>query len=99
MLVALYRPHCVIFVGVCGRCQEFMFFLTIRRPPRSTRTDTLCPYTTLFRSPVGGAHRAPDVAIAALGDAIEQELGALAGLPRDTLLAAREEKFLAMGRA
>src|SRR3546814_13654411 len=22
-----------------------------RRPPRSTRTDTLCPYTTLFRSP------------------------------------------------
>src|SRR3546814_5145735 len=23
-----------------------------RRPPRSTRTDTLCPYTTLFRSPV-----------------------------------------------
>src|SRR3546814_14741315 len=26
------------------------FFLMIRRPPRSTRTDTLCPYTTLFRS-------------------------------------------------
>src|SRR3546814_4809040 len=26
------------------------FFLSIRRPPRSTRTDTLCPYTTLFRS-------------------------------------------------
>src|SRR3546814_1989165 len=25
-------------------------FLMIRRPPRSTRTDTLCPYTTLFRS-------------------------------------------------
>src|SRR3546814_19349415 len=25
----------------------------IRRPPRSTRTDTLCPYTTLFRSRVG----------------------------------------------
>src|SRR3546814_5425840 len=27
-----------------------IFFLMIRRPPRSTRTDTLCPYTTLFRS-------------------------------------------------
>src|SRR3546814_2142314 len=27
-----------------------VFFLNIRRPPRSTRTDTLCPYTTLFRS-------------------------------------------------
>src|SRR3546814_9044636 len=26
------------------------FFLIIRRPPRSTRTDTLFPYTTLFRS-------------------------------------------------
>src|SRR3546814_8873315 len=25
----------------------------IRRPPRSTRTDTLFPYTTLFRSPAG----------------------------------------------
>src|SRR3546814_4912414 len=27
----------------------------IRRPPRSTRTDTLFPYTTLFRSDRGGA--------------------------------------------
>src|SRR3546814_19127624 len=27
-----------------------VFFLTLRRPPRSTRTDTLFPYTTLFRS-------------------------------------------------
>src|SRR3546814_16741490 len=29
---------------------DFVFFLMIRRPPRSTRTDTLFPYTTLFRS-------------------------------------------------
>src|SRR3546814_16650121 len=28
----------------------FWFFVMIRRPPRSTRTDTLFPYTTLFRS-------------------------------------------------
>src|SRR3546814_12993417 len=28
----------------------FFFFLMIRRPPRSTRTDTLFPCTTLFRS-------------------------------------------------
>src|SRR3546814_7792358 len=35
----------------------FFFFLMIRRPPRSTRTDTLFPYTTLFRS-VRGASRA-----------------------------------------
>src|SRR3546814_11139620 len=30
------------------------FFLMIRRPPRSTRTDTLFPYTTLFRSRAAG---------------------------------------------
>src|SRR3546814_20875740 len=30
----------------------------MRRPPRSTRTDTLFPYTTLFRSPPGHAHPA-----------------------------------------
>src|SRR3546814_10626362 len=47
------------------------FFLMIRRPPRSTRTDTLFPYTTLFRSdlmelalaallrPLEAEHRAP----------------------------------------
>src|SRR3546814_1035202 len=29
---------------------SFLFFLMIRRSPRSTRTDTLLPYTTLFRS-------------------------------------------------
>src|SRR3546814_3356300 len=34
-------------------CIFFFFFLMIRRPPRSTRTDTLFPYTTLFRSGVG----------------------------------------------
>src|SRR3546814_20761487 len=45
------------FVSVC-RCHSvfllycFFFFLMIRRPPRSTRTDTLFPYTTLFRSPL-----------------------------------------------
>src|SRR3546814_12184802 len=35
--------------GVCVRI-VIVFFLMIRRPPRSTRTDTLFPYTTLFRS-------------------------------------------------
>src|SRR3546814_19908608 len=35
-----------------------MFFLRIRRPPRSTRTDTLFPYTTLARHTLGAlAHR------------------------------------------
>src|SRR3546814_5769807 len=34
-----------------------LFFLRLRRPPRSTRTDTLFPYTTLFRSRYGGGCR------------------------------------------
>src|SRR3546814_14183699 len=72
-------------MSVCGTymcCGEFcfhrlvwyLFFLMIRRPPRSTRTDTLFPYTTLFRSPrhycllagrcdcsgsIGAVHRQP----------------------------------------
>src|SRR3546814_12651827 len=41
-----------MFVGVYDRCcvKDVFVFLMIRRPPRSTRTDTLFPYTTLFRS-------------------------------------------------
>src|SRR3546814_20587579 len=35
---------------MCYLCVFSFFFLMIRRPPRSTRTDTLFPYTTLFRS-------------------------------------------------
>src|SRR3546814_14826924 len=35
----------------------WFFFLMIRRPPRSTRTDTLFPYTTLFRSRSGRERR------------------------------------------
>src|SRR3546814_1808959 len=38
------------------RFMSYVFFLMIRRPPRSTRTDTLFPYTTLFRSLTGDIH-------------------------------------------
>src|SRR3546814_16353177 len=37
------------------------FCLMIRRPPRSTRTDTLFPYTTLFRSDPNGPAAQRDV--------------------------------------
>src|SRR3546814_2530672 len=40
------------YVVVLSTCYLYCFFLMIRRPPRSTRTDTLFPYTTLFRSAV-----------------------------------------------
>src|SRR3546814_16644266 len=36
----------------------FVFFLMLRRPPRSTRTDTLFPYTTLFRASASCPRRA-----------------------------------------
>src|SRR3546814_19923919 len=58
-----------------------LFFLRIRRPPRSKRTDTLFPYTTLFRSthmlPFGGSSTTTS-SIAAFADAtyalIEEKL-------------------------
>src|SRR3546814_14061460 len=40
----MFGYGCLLFVFF------FLLFLMIRRPPRSTRTDTLFPYTTLFRS-------------------------------------------------
>src|SRR3546814_12655097 len=46
----------------------FFFFLMIRRPPRSTRTDTLFPYTTLFRSAGQSRHRRGLVSAHAIHD-------------------------------
>src|SRR3546814_18171961 len=45
-----------IVVGLLILCSGVVF-LMIRRPPRSTRTDTLFPYTTLFRSRYHVGHR------------------------------------------
>src|SRR3546814_11391396 len=54
MLYLLLSALCVHSILNCHKCWPrlfvFFFFLMIRRPPRSTRTDTLFPYTTLFRS-------------------------------------------------
>src|SRR3546814_7688620 len=52
------------------------FFLMIRRPPRSTRTDTLFPYTTLFRSVRAGTgatrRRIPDIGRRCCGRGTQQ---------------------------
>src|SRR3546814_20551248 len=46
-----FTSDCLFFVLFPSYVlMSFFFFLMIRRPPRSTRTDTLFPYTTLFRS-------------------------------------------------
>src|SRR3546814_10768470 len=59
MLASLSLTY--LFYGGMWPCSSLtsLFFFMIRRPPRSTRTDTLFPYTTLFRSAVsaGGARR------------------------------------------
>src|SRR3546814_5737461 len=57
-----------------------LFFLMIRRPPRSTRTDTLFPYTTLFRSRRRRA-RAPHPAAVRLAAAAVLQPQAGAGSP------------------
>src|SRR3546814_14702660 len=57
------------------------FFLMRRRPPRSTRTDTLFPYTTLFRSlrrrvdqHVQHDRRAAEMIDPVIGDGVEDRL-------------------------
>src|SRR3546814_20558756 len=64
VLLSFLRLSVVIVCAVLSIClcvlSSFFFFM-ILRPPRSTRTDTLFPYTTLFRSlflqPLDGKHR------------------------------------------
>ncbi|MCG2840749.1 acetyl-CoA carboxylase carboxyltransferase subunit alpha [Sandaracinobacter sp. RS1-74] len=53
----------------------------------------------VVREPVGGAHRAPEDAIALLGDAIDAALDGLEALPADSLKAARRARFLAFAQA
>src|SRR3546814_11880290 len=53
----------------------YFFFLMIRRPPRSTRTDTLFPYTTLFRSDRGvGLHQLLGALDDDIAEAVEDRL-------------------------
>lgn len=51
----------------------------------------------LVREPLGGAHRAPEMAATALGDAIEGQLDILVGLSDEQLLASRYQKLMQFG--
>jgi acetyl-CoA carboxylase carboxyl transferase subunit alpha len=51
----------------------------------------------IVSEPLGGAHRAPQEAIAKLGEAIDEALRPLAALDGETLRRQRRQKFLAMG--
>ncbi len=52
----------------------------------------------IMPEPLGGAHRAPEAAIATLGEAIERALSDLSPISGDALIRQRREKFLAIGR-
>src|SRR3546814_896283 len=63
-LMYMFLFHFIVSNSIsCGSFHLFsdFFFLMIRRPPRSTRTDTLFPYTTLFRSNDFGNIRAAEI--------------------------------------
>src|SRR3546814_12179009 len=61
----------------------FFFFLMLLRPPRSTRTDTLFPYTTLFRS---GRNRAHAQTLSSLVSDISQALDLIKSIAAQTNL-------------
>src|SRR3546814_20783487 len=67
-----------------GPSHLVVFFLMIRRPPRSTRTDTLFPYTTLFRSQRGAYDsRCPKTEVPVYGtDRSEEHTSELQSLMR-----------------
>ena len=53
----------------------------------------------IVEGPVGGAHREPESAIRATGEAVAQAFAALDNLPPEEVRRQRREKFLAIGRA
>ena len=59
---------------------------------------TLNVIDAIIDEPVGGAHRQPVEAAAALGDELERQLSLLASMDGPALKRAREMRFLAIGR-
>src|SRR3546814_11243628 len=87
--VCVYCPSQLVILSILSLLL-FFFFLMIRRPPRSTRTDTLFPYTTLFRSlsayalPAAGGLRPPEPAARLTGNrAYENQFPAARTRDRD----------------
>ena len=68
---------------------------------RLTSADLLANHIidTIVPEPLGGAHRAPQAAVAAVGEAVAAALAPLAALSGPALIAARRDRFLALGRA
>src|SRR3546814_18104179 len=76
------------------------FFLMIRRPPRSTRTDTLFPYTTLFRSQAIITHAEAEArALLAKAEADADDLMTRRAAMAEDKIAAAERQAVADVRA
>src|SRR3546814_3366474 len=69
------------------QCVYSVCFLMIRRPPRSTRTDTLFPYTTLFQDQELIAAHALAAVGNGLGQAVRQRKRLLARVDHDEIVA------------
>src|SRR3546814_18729177 len=87
--------QCVVDLDNSTLIYSFLF-LMLRRPPRSTRTDTLFPYTTLFRSVLlkndGLLPLKPTGTVAVIGpNAAKAHLGGYYGIPPHTVSLRSEE--------
>src|SRR3546814_19884294 len=85
----------------------FVFLLMHRRPPRSTRTDTLFPYTTLFRSDPSGPAWEAYLALVSSGVSAQRQVWMHGDTPPEALAAMKEatacvverEEFYQQGRS
>src|SRR3546814_19879884 len=81
-LFLFYKNCYICYTNLSIPLTNLSFCLLIRRPPRSTRTSTLFPYTTLFRSHIA----APEMRAAEFGE----QHGILVALPRVQALERRD---------
>jgi acetyl-CoA carboxylase carboxyl transferase subunit alpha len=100
----LMLEHAVYSVISPEGCASILWRTAERAPDaaeamRITASDlkALGVIERIVPEPMGGAHRAPEEAMAALGRALSEELDALATLSPEQVLAERRAKFLAIG--
>src|SRR3546814_18907452 len=96
MIVSLLM-FCLLFLLSCVIL--LFFFLMRRRPPRSTRTDTLFPYTTLFRSDLKMALLIGGVQMGDQVKALDEGVDVLIATPGRLMDLFDRGKILQIGRA
>src|SRR3546814_11114403 len=97
MRFVLWFVYCCWIVVVL--LYTFVFFLMIRRPPRSTRTDTLFPCTTLFRSLAAQFPILPSLRALLGEDAQDIESGLLDLLPVGVYICDRDGRVVDYNKA